>query len=63
MKNCYEISKKIKIIGRLDCDDSEHKVIFVELGEDEPMKVVDLDEILDGLMGHQIKIEASLDLE
>ena len=63
MRDCYEISKKVKIIGRLDCDDSDHRVIFVEMGDDEPMKIVDLGEILDGLMGHQIKIEASSDIE
>lgn len=63
MKDCYEISKKVKIIGRLDYDDNENKVIYVDMGKDLPIKIVDFNTLIDGIIGQQIKIETSLDIE
>lgn len=63
MKDCYEISKKVKIIGRLDYDDDENKVIYVDMGKDLPIKIVDFNTLIDGIIKQQIKIETSLDIE
>lgn len=63
MKDCYEISKKVKIIGRIDYDDDGNKVIYVDMGKDLPTKIIDFNTIIDSIIGQQIKIETSLDVE
>ena len=63
MRDCYEISKKVKIIGRLVLDDDDNKVIYIDMGKDLPTKVVDFDTVVNSILGQQIKIETSLDIE
>ena len=63
MKDCYEVSKKIKVIGRLDLDEEDNKVIYVDMGKDLPIKVIDFNTLVDSILGQQIKIETSLDIE
>ena len=61
MKDTYEISKKVKVIGTLD-EINDKKFIRVEIKDDDP-KIIDFDTLIDTIMGQQIKIETSLDIE
>lgn len=59
MKDCYTIAKKVKVVGVLD-ELNDKKFIRVELKDQEP-KLIPLDELLDLIMGSQIKIETEMD--
>ena len=61
MKDIYEVTKKVKVIGTLDENENGEKFIRVEVKEEEP-KVIDFNELMDSLLGQQIKIETSLDI-
>lgn len=59
MKDCYTITKKVRVVGVLD-ELNDKKFIRVELKDQEP-KLIPLDELLDLIMGSQIKIETEMD--
>jgi len=62
MKDIYEITKKIKVIGTLNENNDGEKFIRVEIKDCEP-KIVDFEELINSLMGQQIKIENSSEIE
>lgn len=62
MKDIYEVTKKVKVIGTLDENNDGEKFIRVEIKDCEP-QIIMFDELIDSLMGQQIKIETSLEIE
>ena len=59
MKDTYEITRTIKVIGTLDIDNDGEKSLFVErkIDGEEVIQQVKLEELLDKLVGYKVKIE------
>lgn len=62
MKDIYEVTKKVKVIGTLDENGDGEKFIRIET-KDCDSKIIMFDELINSLLGQQIKIETSLDIE
>lgn len=61
MKDVYELTKNVKVIGTLDENETGEKFIRVDNKDEEPITIM-LDELIDSMLGQQIKIETSIDL-
>jgi hypothetical protein len=61
MKDTYEVTKQVKVIGTL-VEKDDKKFVVIEQKDAEP-QFIDFDVLIDSIMGQRIKIETSLDID
>ena len=60
MKDCNIKAVKRKVVGTLDIDNDNNYYIRVDIKDEEP-QIVDVNEILESIAGHQICIQTEMD--
>lgn len=62
MKDVYFHKNIIKVIGYLTTDDNGNKIVEAYVEKDAPPIVIDVEELLDAMVGLQVQISAEKEL-